>query len=159
MKILRALILTVLALAPARFVAACSCVTLPGGAKPAAAALLNNTDAVFVGTVIDAGELRLPLNPTHTYVENRLVLLRVSKSWKGISDSHVIIATGMGGGDCGFPFEKGKEYLVFARRADAYIPGQFTTSICMATQPTAKAAGLIDELGQSQFSFDSAAWH
>jgi hypothetical protein len=159
MKLLPTLSILVLALVPGRVLVACSCVTLPGGAKPAATVLLNNNDAVFLGTVVGIGDLPLPLNVTHTYVANRLVLVRVTKSWKDVTDSHVIIATGVGGGDCGFPFEKGKEYVIFARRTEAYIPAQLTTSICSETQLASGASGLVSDLGPPQFSFATAAWH
>ena len=38
-------------------------------------------------------------------------------------------ATGMGGGDCGYPFERGKDYVVYARGKE----GALVAGICSLT--------------------------
>ena len=42
------------------------------------------------------------------------------------------LTTGFGGGDCGYPFQEGKAYVVFAYRAN---DGQLGTGICSKTAP------------------------
>ena len=46
-------------------------------------------------------------------------------------------STGSGGGDCGFPFREGAEYVVYARRSDAGAP--LTVSTCSRTREVAQA--------------------
>jgi hypothetical protein len=48
------------------------------------------------------------------------------------------VVTGAGGGDCGFGFEVGERYLVYASRRES---GELTTGICSRTNLLAKAAG------------------
>src|SRR5215203_46385 len=42
------------------------------------------------------------------------VKIKVEKSWKNQTRAEVIIHTGRGGGDCGYNFEVGNKYLVYA---------------------------------------------
>ncbi len=84
---------------------ACSCV-MPG----TVAEEVERADAVFAGTVVSVvgSEYRAYVFPD---VE---VTFTVEEYWKGVFSNPVIIHTGQGGGDCGFGFEEGKEYLVYA---------------------------------------------
>jgi len=43
------------------------------------------------------------------------VTLMVFKVWKGQEAKEITIHTGLGGGDCGFRFELGDNYLVFPK--------------------------------------------
>jgi len=65
------------------------------------------------------------------------VTFTVSQSWKGVSSRRVTIVTGRGGGDCGFEFKSGVDYLVYA-----YEPGGdgCQTNICTRTKELAHAA-------------------
>ena len=58
------------------------------------------------------------------------VILEVTKSWKGIDASSVLIRTGRGGGDCGYDFDIGKDYLVYVNRSYGKPDGYLITSIC-----------------------------
>ncbi len=58
------------------------------------------------------------------------VSFRVSRSYRGVQQQAVKVETGLGGGDCGFRFEKGKKYLVYAYKDDS---GRLSTGICTAT--------------------------
>lgn len=62
---------------------------------------LERSDAVFTGKVIEIQEKKQLNGLTKKYV-----LFEVKKTWKGISQSQVILTTGMGGGDCGYEFEE-----------------------------------------------------
>lgn len=46
-------------------------------------------------------------------------------------DSTITVHTGQGGGDCGYPFVTGSQYLVYA----SVLQGRLTTSICTSTVP------------------------
>ena len=94
---------------------ACSCVS--GG--PACQAFWN-ADAVFDATVVKVvSELR-STDPDNRFPLSRLaVTLEVRQSWKGVDTSTVEVVTNAGGGSCGFNFEVGHRYLVFASRGGA----------------------------------------
>jgi hypothetical protein len=55
-------------------------------------------------------------------------MVRVEKYWLGIRfiSPEMIIYTGAGGGDCGVPYVKGKQYFFWASRAK----GLLETTIC-----------------------------
>src|SRR5258708_39050957 len=68
------------------------------------------------------------------YGAHRVVTIRVSRSYRGQIDGSVRVVTGMGGGDCGFDFETGEEYLVYVNSIDG---GLFCYSIFNQTTPMA----------------------
>jgi hypothetical protein len=53
------------------------------------------------------------------------------------SQKEIEILTGYGGGDCGYQFEVGIEYVIYAYKNSA---GRLETGICMRTRPLAEAA-------------------
>lgn len=57
----------------------------------------------------------------------------------------VVVLTGMGGGDCGFPFRRGKSYLVYAYRTG---DGSLDVRICGRTRDLTHAAADLRELGE-----------
>jgi hypothetical protein len=59
-----------------------------------------------------------------------LVSFDVSRSYSGQQGKKVELKTGLGGGDCGVPFEVGKQYLVYADKDES---GQLVTNICSGT--------------------------
>lgn len=65
------------------------------------------------------------------------VTFAVRKAWKGVSSRRQTLVTGRGGGDCGFEFQPGIDYLVYA-----YPPGQdgCQTNICTRTREAEYAA-------------------
>lgn len=67
---------------------------------------------------------------------HRVVSIRVSRAYRGQVSGTVTILTGMGLGDCGFDFETGKEYLIYANRIDAT---NLSTNICSGTAPVEHA--------------------
>ena len=77
--------------------------------------------AVFYGEVIE-----ITRKPENFYVT---VKFKVEKVWKNQSTNEVIIQTGQGGGDCGYRFEIGKKYLVYADGDQT----SFSTNICQRT--------------------------
>jgi hypothetical protein len=47
--------------------------------------------------------------------EHRLVTIRIGRVYRGDAEGRVTVLTGVGTGDCGFDFENGRTYLVYAR--------------------------------------------
>lgn len=149
---------------------ACSCIQL-GNADPVAA--VTGTDAVFRARVIttamvltndDGAILRKGERETPTGFVQRLVALRVEELFKGEVAPLMILITGSGAGDCGYAFEDGKEYLVFATQSSekryarlARSTPVLTTSICSYTRPAESAAELLLSL-RTKFPPKQPVW-
>ena len=104
---------------------ACSCA--PGPHPPCQAAW--SADAVFVATVVDV----IDVPPGRdTFMRSRLVRLRVREAFLGGLGEEVDVFTGRGGGDCGFPFSKNRDYLIYAHRVAG--SNVLTTGICSRTR-------------------------
>ena len=67
----------------------------------------------------------------------------VEQAYLGVAGSEVEIFTGNGAGDCGFRFQPGQRYLVYAYR----YKDRLSTSICQRTKPFNKATEDIAFLG------------
>lgn len=122
----------------------CSCV----GPETAADAL-QSADAVFAGRVVSVRDTVLD-EPDFPEWPRRVVTLRVDRAWKGVEAETVTVLTGMGGGDCGFPFRVGETYLVYARRGGRDGTGPLATGICGRTALFAHADKDLRELGAPQ---------
>jgi hypothetical protein len=120
----------------------CTCVRLPPGnisTQELVQRAANSSDAVFEGRV-ERIELKWALmeakvgDSISASVEEDPLELRVSfdsvRSYKGAPEKNIQVRTGIGGGDCGFDFEVGKQYLVYAF---ADKSGQLSTGICSGT--------------------------
>lgn len=112
---------------------ACSCIS---GGPPCQS--FGNTDAVFSGKVESVSEFTVTdkNNPRFQFVR-KSVKFTVTESFRGVKENSVEIITGRGGGDCGYPFEAGKEYLVYANENKE--TGKLGTGICARTRPIEKA--------------------
>ncbi len=119
-------------------VEACSCV----GSGPPCQSFWN-TDAVFSGQVTEIKDATIKTvskdgdNRDFTFPK-RTVRFAVNESFRGIEERTIELETGMGGGDCGFAFETGQSYLVYAYRNKE--TGKLGTGICTRTQLLAKAS-------------------
>lgn len=154
-----ALILCCLQMAVPRRALACSCVM-----PPTVQAAVTDADAVFLGTVLSV----TPVNQTASggiYSLNPIsneVVFSVSSAWKGVLRPEVKVHTGTGGGDCGYLFNTGNTYLVYAYSSHPGSPvffignlrveiplgtQQFGTSICTRTVPLTQAAQDLAQLG------------
>jgi hypothetical protein len=103
-------------------VSACSCLMLPEESLDSVVKkAYKNSSAVFVGEVIEIVQ-----KPNVFFVE---VKFAVERKWNDGIRKTVAVITGKGGGDCGYPFEVGKKYLVYA------LNGKNTlrTNICTKT--------------------------
>ena len=126
---------------------ACSCAP-----PPAPDGAFARASVVFEGKVIakddqytafrqalDAIEDRLGRSPSWSHYERShgfKVTFEVTTAWKGGPKKRFVLYTGRGGGDCGFPFEKGKTYVVYAYCDTEYC----ATMICTRTALSTRAA-------------------
>lgn len=120
--------------------ARCTCID-----APAPAVALSSANAVFLGTVSSLRETTQLLDGEDSEIPAREVTFRVHASWKGVdvADRRIVVSTGHGGGDCGYNFEVGVTYLVYAHGGE----GGLTTSICSRTAPAKTARADFDALG------------
>jgi len=58
------------------------------------------------------------------------ITFRLERTLKGTLQKEVILATGRGGGDCGYRFDVGQSYLVYAYGDDM---SSLATNICQRT--------------------------
>ena len=109
--------------------AACSC--FPSG-PPCEAA--GQADAVFVGTVRSMREPQVVDGKLTDYFV--VVTFDVERSFRGAVSRQAHVITGLGAGDCGYRFESGRKYIVYARQA---AWGRYSTGICSRTRPVERA--------------------
>jgi hypothetical protein len=132
---------------------ACTCAMPSGSQKEIAKDALADSEAVFSGEVVDFEN-----TPNITMMEGEMVTmmggntatatatLRVSEVWKGPERQTMQIGTAPNDGvSCGFPFEEGKEYLVYASgKQDPEASG------CSETKPLSEAGADLALLGDGQ---------
>ena len=99
----------------------------------------KKSKAVFSGEVVE-----VIAGPQTAYLKVRF---KLEKSWKGVLADEVIVVTGRGGGDCGYRFEVGTRYLVFAYGVD---DRKLETNICQRTKELAKADRDLKLLGKGR---------
>lgn len=99
----------------------------------------NESRAVFVGEVVEVTS-----DPNLLEVE---VKFKVERSWKGFRASEITITTGRGGGDCGYRFEIGERYLVYASGSEK----QLGTNICQRTALLVDAKDDLKLLGKPKW--------
>jgi hypothetical protein len=139
MSIRRAFLPSALGLALAllgRPVAACSCVYVPD--QDHACVSYPHTSSVFSGRVASVSVVR---SNDEWQPRRRVFHLEILEGFSGVDGTAVDVATGMGGGDCGFDFETGQSYLVYAHRLE---DGSLSTSICSRTRSLDQAAADLD---------------
>ena len=95
----------------------------------------KDSRAVFSGSVLKIDEAGYALKVT----------IRVDNSWKVLLPTEVVLFTGRGGGDCGYRFEVGQNYLVYAYGQDLDHLG---TNICQRTVPFSDARSDLKILGR-----------
>ncbi len=82
------------------------------------------------------------------------VTLEIRAAWKGPAKGTLHVFTGSGAGDCGFRFQPGATYLLYATAGNGFL----TTSICHRTAPAATAGDDVQTLDRltSRLSATSA---
>ncbi len=121
--------IALLAASPAN---ACTCLESP----PPLAALAEAT-VVFSGVVVNISPAGVDLD----------VSLQVTGWWKGVTSSPIVIRTASHPVSCGFDFEVGVEYLVYAYPGTPAQGGALSTTGCTRTTPIAEAGADLAELG------------
>lgn len=70
--------------------------------------------------------------------------IKVAYYYKGKNLQKIFkVRSGVGGGDCGYAFDVGKTYLIFAYQEK---PNKFVTNHCTRTRTIKKAKGIIKKL-------------
>lgn len=82
----------------------------------------RNAKSVFTGKVL------VVESPAELFYTK--VTMEIQSAWKGTHTYKLIILTGRGGGDCGYRFEVGETYLVYAYQ---YNKSYLGTNICQRT--------------------------
>lgn len=110
----------------------CSCRVSPTGTPPCQYAWLY--DAVFTGMVT---EITDP-GPSPASFPQRRVRIKLIEALAGLdpNQKEIVIETGLGGGDCGYGFQRNLDYIVYASKRS----GEFSTGICSPTRPVEDAA-------------------
>jgi hypothetical protein len=119
---------------------ACTCGLVDRSQKEIVESELSSSEAVFSGEVVDfeKGSSTAAPWPTET------VSLRVSEVWKGPQRETLEVSTATQSGTCGYAFEEGQEYLVYA-----YGKQDLKVDICTETKPLSKAGTDLALLGNS----------
>ena len=138
---------------------ACSYAALPGTPQKQARKALSDSTAVFSGEVVD---LEKP-PPDTAMVEGTMwtvvgggereatVTLRVSEVWKGPRQQTMTITTeGDSSVGCGYPFEEGQEYLVYAAGGDPSV------NLCGEIKPLSEARADLEALGSGEAPEDGS---
>ena len=131
-RLLPRIALLVLLLAPPSPAWACSCV--PPDPPPIAFA---NMEAVFVGNVTQISDPSWPGGLVSSADPVRVVL-QVNDSWKGVTTATVLVETAVSGASCGYTFDVGRQYVVYAYDHDNN--GVWATNMCTRTNDVANAA-------------------
>ncbi|KGP72767.1 hypothetical protein [Pontibacillus yanchengensis] len=117
-------------------VKACSCVMPPSVDEE-----VEVSAAVFTGEVIDIEKKS----------RSRKVTFEVSNTWKGVTKSEIVITTGLNSADCGFPFEVGESYLLYANESSMYEGvAELSTTICDRTAAIEEAQQDLETLGEGK---------
>jgi hypothetical protein len=102
---------------------------------------------VFAGKVVEIRYKVAPLDPTDPRdpMMFHLAVMVPERQWKGPVADTLVVWTPDNEGVCGFPFEDGESYLVFARQRDSTT---LTTGLCDLTQPLGRAGRYVRALGK-----------
>jgi hypothetical protein len=137
-------------------VLACSCITVGQSSEP-----VPSGSIVFRGKVVatelvvigENGNMFLARTDSGIARLYRTTVFEVSEKFRGDIPPFVIVATGSGGGDCGYTFETGESYMVDGEWTEDKILAKLgggtravTTSICTLTTREEDAAGILARL-------------
>ncbi|MGI0090021.1 MAG: hypothetical protein ACREAF_06730, partial [Nitrosopumilaceae archaeon] len=100
---------------------ACSCVA-PAPPKES----LEKSDAVFLGRVV---EIKKDLSNIVSSAQLIPVKFEVQRVWKGPAEKTITVSTALSSASCGYEFQEGETYLVYA-----YGKESLQTGLCTRTQ-------------------------
>jgi hypothetical protein len=105
---------------------------------------------VFSGEVVEVEKPPPPTTMKMARQSEATVTLRVSEVWKGPEQGTLEVRTHSQGSACGYHFEEGKEYLVYAYGKEA----PFKTDACTETKPLPEASPDFEALGNGATAGD-----
>ncbi|MCI0700094.1 MAG: hypothetical protein L0241_03290, partial [Planctomycetia bacterium] len=97
--------------------------------EPSVTKSYATAQAVFVGTVVNRSPVRWELSDG-SQQDGFASEFTVVKGWKGADSERIVVVSGIGTGDCGYPFEVGQTYLVYASLSST---DELSTNICTRT--------------------------
>src|SRR3954451_12042256 len=127
----------------------CSCVQ-PGpiGSAP------NRGETIFEGRVLQERDTTIwrAEGPrlVHHRTQWRVLTFSIERVWNAAPTDTVEVLTGVGGGDCGYPFVTGEQYVVFAtpdKSVPSTAPRLLIADICSHTTEAKNARFVRDSLG------------
>ena len=77
----------------------------------------------------------------------RTVTLKVERWWKGGDKTDLIVSTSKSGASCGYGFQKGNKYLVYASASEKDKPMRVSLCSRTRTEKEAEKSGDFKELG------------
>lgn len=120
---------------------ACSCVPPP---PPKEA--MESSSAVFSGKVRSIDEPKI----VRSSIDPVTVTMEVKEVWKGDAEDVVKLKTALSTASCGYHFEVGAEYIVYAYGED----GEYHTGLCTRTAPLSNAEEDLQALGEGKVNPD-----
>ena len=117
---------------------ACTCAAFGGSPQQRAERMLDKSEAVFAGKVVD-----IKRNQKGPFGGVEKVSFRVSEVWKGPKRETVELTTQSQGSACGYSFSEGQKYLVDAT-------SKMSVDICSETKPLSEASELVNALGNGE---------
>lgn len=118
---------------------ACSCIQ-----PPAPRDALASSDAVFAGRVV--GIFDGNLNPIRSSADPIRATFQINTVWKGAASPTLVVTSARNGASCGFHFEQGREYLIYAYAQN----GELHTDICTRSAELNNAQADLAALGAGQ---------
>ena len=106
---------------------------------------LERSSAVFSGKVVEIVD-KNKSKAIQSSADPIAVRFEVEESWKKISQTQIIVYTERSSASCGYRFDLGKEYLVYAHEAD----GELWANICSRTALLTAAVNDVQELGKGE---------
>ena len=120
---------------------ACKCV-VPGPPSEE----IEKFVAVFAGRVVSVEHSFDPNTAAVGPGDRTTIGLEVSTVWKGAVHEDMYVTTPPTGGSCGFAFEEGREYILYAHDSP-YDDGGYSVSICSRTALLSQAQADLDAFG------------
>lgn len=107
----------------------CMCVKSPD--VPAA---LGRADAVFAGVIVGKQDAAAE-NAMLSSMDPIAYFFDVTDVWKGAVGDTAVVTTARHSASCGYPFELGRSYIVYATYSRT-VEGELRTNLCTRTHPT-----------------------
>jgi hypothetical protein len=107
--------------------------------------------AFFIGSVVKIEKVKVKSAGSDDRLPMKRVTVRVEKYWLGVKTPEMIIYKGIGGGDCGVPYVKGKQYFFGASRGHA--SELLETGICSPSAVTDKTINDFNEVSGNAKEF------